>query len=93
MSAAEIVFFPLKPNTDPCSTFASSAAQWKAHANFRAAYHGPLVEDPRIHCFILEWKAKEDLINWTRNYDYKSVEEGKGKLIDNEAGLEPFAST
>jgi hypothetical protein len=92
MSAAEIVFFPLKPSSDASTILRASSTTWKKHPNFRAAYHGPLVEDPKIHCLILEWKAKEDLLAWTRNYDAEEVEKGKVALIDGEAGLEPFAS-
>ena len=93
MPAAEIVFYPLKPGSDPESLLAASVPSWKKHANFLAAYHGALVEDPKIHCLLLEWKTKDDLIAWTRNYDAEEVAKGKAALIDEFGGLEPFAST
>ena len=90
-SAAEIVFFPLRPNSNPQEILSRSTDSWGKHPGFRAAYYGVLVEDEKISCLVLEWDGKEDLIRWTGKYDVEAVERGKEELIDGEGGLEPFA--
>jgi quinol monooxygenase YgiN len=92
-TAAEVVFYPQRSSaTDAKEVLAKSANAWRKHSGFVAAYYGPLVEDRKICCLVLEWKDKDSLIGWTRNYNAQEVDEGKAKLIDSEAGLDPFAS-
>lgn len=89
LSAAEVVFFPVKPNIDPAKLLAKSTEIWSAQPDFRAAYYGPLVEDSKIHCLVHEWKDRAALESWIKVYDMQVANELYDALVNMEAGLEP----
>ncbi|KAF2468483.1 uncharacterized protein BDR25DRAFT_315966 [Lindgomyces ingoldianus] len=90
ISAAEVVFFPVKPNTDPSELLSEATQIMSCQKDFRAAYYGPLVEDGKIHCLVLEWKDRAAIEAWTKVYDAQKAKELVEKIVNMEAGLEPF---
>ena len=88
--AAEVIFFPVKPNIDPSELLGKATQILSAQKDFRAAYYGPLVEDGKIHCLVLEWKDRAAIEAWTKVYDAKMAKELFEAIVDMEAGLEPY---
>lgn len=91
-SVAEVIFFPVKPNTDPSKSVSEAAQIPSRQKGFRAAYYGPLVEDENIYCLVLEWKDRAALDAWTKAYDAEKAKEFVEAVVNMEAGLEPFIS-
>jgi hypothetical protein len=89
---AEVIFFPVKPNTDPSKLLSEAAQILYVQKEFQALYHGPLVEDEKIHCFVLEWKDRAAVEAYTKVYDAQKAKELSQGIINTEAGLEPFIS-
>jgi len=89
-SAAEFVFFPIKPDVDASELLAKAVQILSAQKDFRAAYCGPLVEDGKIHCLVLEWKDRATLDAWSKDHDTKMAQELYDGIVNMEAGLEPF---
>lgn len=91
-SVAEVIFFPVKPNTDPSELLSEAAQIPSLQKDFRAAYCGPLVEDEKIHCLVLEWKDRAALDAWIKAHDAHKTKELAERVVNMEAGLEPFIS-
>jgi hypothetical protein len=90
--AAEVIFFPVKPNTDPSELLSEAAQMLSRQKDFRAAYYGPLVEDGKIRCLVLEWKDRAAIDAWTKIHDALKAKELFEGVVNMEAGLEPFIS-
>jgi len=89
---AEVIFFPVKPNTDPTELLSEAAQTVSRQKDFKAAYYGPLVEDEKIHCLVIEWKDRAAIDAWTKVYDAHKAKELFEGVLNMEAGLEPFIS-
>jgi hypothetical protein len=87
---AEFVFFPVKPNTDPSKLLSESTTILAAQKDFRAIHYGTLIEDEKIHCFVIEWKDRAAAEAYTKVYDVAKAKEISESIINKEAGLEPF---
>jgi hypothetical protein len=89
---AEVLFFPLKPNTDPSYLLSEAADILSRQDGFRAAYYGSLIKDENIHCLIFEWQDRAALDVWLKSYDTNKAKEAYDGMVNMEAGLEPFIS-
>jgi hypothetical protein len=89
---AEVIFFPVKPNTDPSELLSQATQILSSQKDFRAAYYGPLVEDGKIHCLVIEWKDRAAIDAWIKVYDAQKAKELFEGVVNMEAGLEPFIS-
>lgn len=92
-SAAEIVFFPVKPNINASEIlFQSVKIHPACQKGFQAAFHGSLVEDEKIHCLALVWEDRAALETWVKEHDVQAAKETYTDVVNMEAGLEPFIS-
>lgn len=89
---AEVIFFPVEPNTEPSILLSEAAQIPSRQKDFRAAHYGHLVEDEKIHCLVLEWKDRVALDAWIKVHDAHEAKELFESVVNIEAGLEPFIS-
>lgn len=90
--AAEIIFFPVKPDVDVLKLMTEGAQVAACQRGFKAAYLGPLIKDQKVYCFALEWEDRAALETWTREHDAQAAKKTYDAVVDLEAGLEPFIS-
>ncbi|KIW03245.1 uncharacterized protein PV09_05466 [Verruconis gallopava] len=89
-SVAEIIFYPAKSGSDPRPSIAEAEAALATRPGFKNAYLGQVTEDRRIHCFVLEWREKADVVAWASDPRAYKIKDSFESVVDLQAGLEPF---
>jgi hypothetical protein len=90
--ATETIFFPIKIDVDPKAPLAEAATILSRQPGFRNAYHGPLVEDGKIHCVFVEWEGRDAVDAWTKCADAEGAKQKLMGLVDMEGGAGPLVS-